>query len=289
MRNLSVRGTLQGQVISESVRADPPHLHLFQSPLTILIHGYQNSVANASKSYEEFQKALRKTSIVESVDSHIGSVWGFYWPGDHHNWATSVATYATRVPLAAQSGRLLAEFLQSHTRSTQELHLIAHSLGCRVALETAAAIRRMADEYTGARISKVFLLAAAVPEIFCSTEEYPFGSTLTHCEEHVFWSNKDRALGAAFEAGQYLLGEAGRAVGRHGGPQARWHSPRPSTDLSHGKYWQSDKIARSVAQILGVTADRRIEARALTEAREDLPSWDRALRTLPVRRLPGRD
>lgn len=287
MRSLSVRGTLPGQVISHSVRDDPPDFSLSRS-CVILIHGYQNSVEKATNSYEAFQKVLRRSSVGGSLGSRIGDVWGFYWPGDHHNWAVNLATYHARVPLAAQSGERLAEFLQSRTRPTQEVHLVAHSLGCRVVLETVAAIKRLSTDYHGDRIWKILLFAAAVPEIFC-TDEYPFSSMLPKSEEHVFWSCKDKALGIAFDNGQALLGEAGRAVGLYGGPEGRWHSPKPSSDLGHGQYWRSKKIARLVARIFGAAADRRIEGRSLVDAAEDLPSWERSRRTLPAHRLPRKE
>ena len=214
----------------------------------ILIHGYNNSLDKADRSYQRFQDLLRHCSVRGS--ERLGPFWEFHWPGDHPLGVISLATYACRIPDAGRSGDRLAAFLAKKS-SSQTIHLVAHSLGCRVALSAIAKIRELQadEEYAGARIGQVFLLAAAVSERLCERKESrPFSASFEYSREHVFFSGWDAALRAA-PFGQYFYGERGQAVGRKGMPQGRW-ATQFNTGLGHSEYWTSPSVAQDIAATL---------------------------------------
>lgn len=219
--------------------------------LVILIHGYQNSAVKAERSYLDFRAAMRD-AIAPGRERQLGPYWEFHWPGNHHRGLISLATYSVRVPIALIAGERLARwFLNGLDKGDQRVILVGHSLGCRVALEAVKTIRQMGDEYKGARIEAVFLLAAAVPQECCrrtgDNKWYP--NAYEGSVEHVFHSENDRALGLAFRAGQFGFGEDGAAVGRDGRPQDRWES-EVDTQLDHGEYWSSKYVAETIGWLL---------------------------------------
>jgi len=217
--------------------------------LFLLVHGFANDEQEAHASFEAFQSALAATSDFDS--SLLGSVWEFHWPGNHPgNALIDLATFAARIPSAGWSGERLAHFLEHlgethYLKSRQQLFIVAHSLGCRAVLE---AIREISDNpaYQGPTIQGVFLLAAAVPVFEClSSGSYQRLSG--QAGEYVFYSRSDKALKPfVFGAGQRMLGEPGRAVGRNGLPDDRW-TLRRRTGLQHGEYWGNAGIAEFIA------------------------------------------
>jgi pimeloyl-ACP methyl ester carboxylesterase len=244
---LSVRSRVSGMTISNQVRVSGSRLDRLAPRLILLIHGFQNSEDAARSSYREFRDALRAALWLRD-ESALGCFWEFHWPGDHPIGAISLATYAVRVPEAREAGRLLALHLGT-LNERQEVILVAHSLGCRVALEALRFIRDN-EAYRGARVRTVCLLAAAVPNLLCIGEERPFAKRLEGCREHVLCSSRDRVLFLAFPLGQHLYGEKGTAVGRHGQPRGRW-SRRLPTGLGHSGYWSSYKVAEYIGAVLG--------------------------------------
>jgi pimeloyl-ACP methyl ester carboxylesterase len=212
------------------------------SRLVILIHGYQNSEFKARRSFAIFRSNLSGTVPREQV-------WEFHWPGDHPELFTSLATYPVRVPIATQAGEALARFLANHTYA-RSVVIVAHSLGCRVALETAFRIARD-PTYRGPRIEHIFLLAAAVPTALCDRPAKRFPAPIARSAEHVFYSPRDIVLAAGFPKFQAAVGpfEEGEAVGYLGYPDQRWTS-RTGVCLAHGKYWGSRKVSRQVATTL---------------------------------------
>src|SRR4051794_24091940 len=92
------------------------------------------------------------------------SIWGVHWPGDHESKAVSFAMFNDRIPKAYTSGQMLSEQWLSDRRG-KRIVLIAHSLGCRVALEAVRWLRT--HSVAGVEIDAVFLMAAAVPVRQC--------------------------------------------------------------------------------------------------------------------------
>jgi pimeloyl-ACP methyl ester carboxylesterase len=166
-----------------------------------------------------------------------------------------------------------------------EVTLVAHSLGCRVALETVKSIRREGGTYRGARIRALCLLAAAVPTDLCEGDRSPFTETLADCKEHVLHSTRDRVLLLAFGTGQFAYGEKGIAAGLRGAPLHRWYRTM-STGLGHSRYWSSYDVAEHVGRVLGRTGSRRLGENALLEQEagpEERDLHERYLRSRHIR------
>jgi alpha/beta hydrolase family protein DUF900 len=256
---LTVRPLDPGMQEPEKVRPFVSRTSELADELVILIHGYHNSFEKAGRSYERFQELLGRSPI---AFQRLGPVWEFHWPGDHPWGAISLASYATRIPDAAAAGGRLADFLEERPRR-QTFHIIAHSLGCRVALSAIRQIRETTD-YDGARIGQVFLLAAAVPARFCEDAlGRPFRRPFERSSEHVFFSRRDRALRAA-PVGHFVYGERGQgpAVGLEGMPTDRW-ATRNDMNLGHSDYWKSPQVARAIAAAFAPASWRALQGRSL--------------------------
>jgi len=242
--------------LKEGLRQD-----LDQPHLLILIHGYQNSQATAERSYRRFRNALPKDAPRE-----FGDPWELHWPGDHPRALISLATYSVREGLAITTGDRLAAFLADQNRK-QNVSIIGHSLGCRVALEAMRAIRRerRRGKYHGASVGSLVLLAAAVPVGLCRPDanagsEFP--APLTGSKEHVFFSRNDLVLRFGFGPGEFLFWAKDSAVGSTGHPDPRW-STRVETDIGHSDYWGSWIVADEIVDLISGSRTRRRAVRPL--------------------------
>lgn len=255
--------------------------------LMILIHGFNNSPDDADEAYRKFRRALEQ-ALGETSSERLGPIWEYHWPGDHASGIVSAVTYSSRVPVAQQAGPLLAREFIATLRPHQSVYLVAHSLGCRVALEALRWIRRehKNGRYDGPSVDALFLLAAAVPVEFCefgADEDTEFPRTLQGWEEHIFFSPEDRALGWWFSPGQYAYGEPGRAVGLHGDPAVNRWTSRKDTNHGHGDYWTSEHVTHKIGEVSWVRDRRSIAARHLAEhalgaqpVPEQQPPWRRS-------------
>jgi pimeloyl-ACP methyl ester carboxylesterase len=283
LNELSVRSQLPDMDMAQRVRPRGPDLGRLLTKLIVTIHGFHNSEGKARCSYMEFRKALRAALWIDD-ETELGSFWGFHWPSDHPRGAISLATYSVRVKTAELAGLKLANYLAT-MKHRPEVILVAHSLGCRVALETVKYIREMGCNYRGARVRALCLLAAAVPTHLCEREEgtcegeegpcegeegtgegeeRPFAKTVAGCGEYVFHSTRDRVLQLAFAKGQFAVRERGPAVGLRGAPLHRWHRTVP-TGLGHSDYWSDYHVAEHVGRVLGRTGARRLRENKLVE------------------------
>ncbi|GAA3167572.1 hypothetical protein GCM10010531_20420 [Blastococcus jejuensis] len=265
---LSVRSELGDTPMADVVRVARGLDDALHAPrLIILIHGYQNSETAAHESFSTFAERLATVGWPTAL-ARFGTLWEFHWPGNHPNRIVSLATYSVRVPEAIRAGEKLAEFL-GDLSAEQEVCLVAHSLGCRVALETVHKIGLMGAGYRGPQVSQVFLMAAAVPVPLCES-----GQRLDRAApgdvHHVYHSNRDSALTRAkFGIGQSGYGgelERGPAVGLEGAPEPRWASSVP-TGIDHGGYWSSYLVAEDIARRLGVVTERSLPEHTV-------PVWD---------------
>jgi hypothetical protein len=248
---------------AEELLADGSESDRNSLTLVILIHGYNNSVQRAHDSYERFRAVIRAV-LPEGAEKRLGPTWELHWPGDLPQGALSLATYPVRVPVAKDVGRMLVDDFLAKLRPYQIVYIVAHSLGCRVALEAIARMRllRRRREYSGPLVRAVFLLAAAVPVSRCTGAEARFSHPLPGSAEYVFHSRRDRALKLAFVAGQRGYGEHGSAVGRDGLPDGRW-TDRMNTRLAHKDYWDSSDIVVRIAELLRLRHMRAIAERPL--------------------------
>jgi predicted alpha/beta hydrolase family esterase len=252
--------------------------------LVIFIHGYQNSEKKARRSYEKFEAKL--DAAIPGGVRRMGAIWWCHWKGDHPLGLISMATYPIRVETAKLAGAELADWVEKRS-PLQHVTIVAHSLGCRVALHAVMKIRAAGSAWKGAHVDDVFLLAAAVPVRLCVPTSNMYGARRERSAEHVFHSRSDVVLAGAFRPGQYLVGERGPAVGRHGKPDYRWTS-REETGLAHGDYWKSSDVAIGVAELLGLRPWRSIEERRLPRASSFLERAGLEGREIPARGLVPR-
>jgi hypothetical protein len=228
--------------------------------LVVLIHGFANSQRKAERSYDAMvRKLIRATP---GPDLAVGTVWEFHWPGDNPVPLVNQLTYFKRITPAKLAGAELARWI-AQRRPRQSVVILAHSLGCRVALETMKALpaERAARGGGGAGVHAVFLLAAAVPVSACRFGG-DYAAAVRPSVEHAFHSRFDTTLRLAFPPGQMLGGEPGDAVGVDGHPLGRWDG-RLQTNLTHGRYWKSKRVAAEVCVQLGLRAPRELPSRPL--------------------------
>lgn len=261
---------------------------LAQPRILLLVHGFANPEQKAHESYEKFAAGL--TAVSESFPDAWGAVCEFHWPGDDKRGPlASKGTYSFRIAPAHTSAIRLVEFLHEEPDLKPDLglYIVAHSLGCRVALEVLREIRERKKEkrYNGQVVREVALMAAAVPVGDCLPPEGEFKRDEIPDEhvprketrhEHVLYSRRDRVLHYTFWIGQVIAGEHGHAVGRDGLPDGRWDT-RTSTGLEHGEYWEKHAVAERVSAIVLGTGPVELPVHHLPTVEFDIadPPWFR--------------
>ena len=236
----------------------------------MLIHGYNNDRAQAQESYDAVTQML--------PDADREAVWEFFWPGfieritgassdtplslaphrddreTESNQLISALSYHLQVYKSREVGRALGHYL--HGLRPDSLIFVAHSLGCRVALE---AIRFMVSRETARRaaLSGACLMAAAVPTYMIDGSSSgrlgPLREAATAiARSFVLYSTNDYVLRTAFRIGQTWAGEGfmPEAVGFNGGPETPW-SARGDTGLGHSGYWTHPSTAPATLRAIG--------------------------------------
>lgn len=267
MEKISVASDKEGLSTIESVDEVRLPLNLKAARRVVfMIHGYQTPEHKATASFARFRRLIGVAATYRHP-TVIGELCGFYWPGHHPKFIPSLLTFSARISDAKQSGLLLADVIRGMS-ADQEVVLVAHSLGCRVALHALRQIRSWGPTYTGPKLTHVFLMAAAVPSSMCNPDSGIYGVKPTpELEEHVFHSAKDLALKPlAFGLGTYAYEEAwSSAVGVAGEPAERWEPHTHATTLQHGQYWSSLNAANTLVDRLGFAASTRLAVRSLAE------------------------
>ena len=169
---------------------------------------------------------------------------GVLWPGDSQ--FLPILDYPIEVPVAQQSGALLARLLNTHATGATSISMASHSLGARAILEAASQLKR--------RVAVMVLMASAI-EDDCLAKEYASAARNTD-KIHVVASRADRVLQFAFPLGN-PVGELllhghpyfKAALGRNGPDSyqeiasscTHWQMPDgdPSWDFGHGDYMPS--------------------------------------------------
>src|SRR5205809_562422 len=78
---LSVRAQLEGGPVAAQVRWDGSDRRSQRTRLVILVHGFNNSAAEASTSYGSMIDQLHRGLPAGGV-TRLGPIWEFHWPGD---------------------------------------------------------------------------------------------------------------------------------------------------------------------------------------------------------------
>lgn len=223
--------------------------------LTVWIHGFNTSEYSANDKWEETHSLIRERTGLNELK---GTVW-FFWPGDAaRSRIVSAPLYFAQVEDALKAGNALAEYiidLQTKDPSL-EVNLVAHSLGCRIAVEAARQIREV-----GARpVSELLLFAAAIPEGLCGEGSIYDQKVATR--ERIYYSQSDRILKTWFPMGQLLArrfrgdanpGKQKLAVGYTGGPVSRWGAENiRAVEYAHDGYWSGEQSLSAIGALYGV-------------------------------------
>ena len=281
----------EGGVLRNPGEFLPPGAPDARRECLVAIHGYNNHRGEATEAYLGFRR--RQCAQFQDVDlaqlnARLGDT---FWPGDADwigplDWL-DMLFYPAAVGVARDAAPLLADLLW-RMPNLEEVDFIAHSLGCRVTMETL----QILHERGYPRIRRVCLMAAAVP---CEMVEaggqfeallwklYYGGSKI-----HVLHSRRDLILMLAFPAGQTLAGEpTTRALGRFGPPPGMPGagasvSEHQVSGAGHSDYWghhqgdAAEDAARESGRFLAIgQSPRRIEARAAPQERS--PFWTRQI------------
>ncbi len=230
----------------------------------LFVHGYNNSRSAARGSFEGFITALETAS----GRALPWPVFGVQWPGDEPNAAISAVSYPFKIKVAQRAAEKIFEHLTGifgPGGAPVVLHVVAHSLGCRLTLEL---LDRLARGMPGANVivSSVTLMAAAVPV----GKVEPDGRLRRGAEsaDHacVLHSTGDAVLQWAFPVGQTVGGDGffPTAIGRHGGPSGTWTRAAAMASegslYGHSTYWQGRESAAAAASVMGITVANTVPA-----------------------------
>lgn len=236
--------------------------------ILLLIHGYNVSLQKARQAYDVFMKALER----EAPNGFSLPVYQFMWPGDDPNKLVSALSYSRKIDVALDSGILLANFLQTlhgPDGGPIDVHVVAHSLGNRVLLQT---LGRIASSPTVV-IRSATLMAAAVPVELVTYSQPFFDACLVPRQSLVLHSVLDLVLAGPFRTGETLHGGTfmPNAVGWLGDPIANWTDHKSYNGFSHGDYWVRPGPPKQVLGLLGVATSH--ETPTATIPIRSTPKW----------------
>ena len=275
---LSVRIAQTGGPVRPSVEHPPRFAAPPSGHIVLLVHGYNNNMADARAAYSNFLDNL--DALLSRGDIRTGGakpdVGKFFWPGDANLWIFSFLSYPTEISDAKESAQVFARFLAG-IPGLREVSLVGHSMGCRLVLEMLSLYAR-GDAPGFPKVRFLLLAAAAVPvELVESGGELRAGVVRADPRVLVLYSPDDPVLRFAFPAGQSLAFAMGHeskayfsAVGLNGSPQSFGSSRKQLVGARHGDYWPSESVARDLMTLLGVPT------------RHEVPS-----QAEPVHRMPG--
>jgi pimeloyl-ACP methyl ester carboxylesterase len=287
---LSVRTLPAGGAVAGSVRVESGSVSPYgRRQIVVLIHGYANSQATASASFQACIDNLQKLPAPVST-SLPSPVFKFYWPGDTQIRLFSEASYPTEIKPAVESGQRLADFLATLIGpggSPTEVHLIAHSLGNRVALEMLKAFDSTNQHVIFRSIS---MMAAAVPVSMMKNGGPLWNSLVIVRRSQALCSISDWVLHFAFRAGETAAFEGffPEAVGRYGNPPGTWNKNLPMSDYSHGSYWPNTATAPFLASFLKMPINPPILGNAIPARTVAPPRTMQAAVAIPSRKIPSR-
>lgn len=172
--------------------------------VTVLLHGF-----NVNR--PEGRKSLLKLAGLLSAS---GGLLAVLWPGDH--WSGPLG-YSFEGRDADDTAFELCRYLHDNLRTDAEISFVAHSLGCRVAMET---IKRLAAKGRG--VDQACLMAAAIDDDSISAPKVYKGAGSQAQRVASLSSKKDTVLHYAYPAGDLLQAflfwqdSDGQALGYHG-------------------------------------------------------------------------
>lgn len=240
-----------------------------------LMHGFNVGDKGMVRDYRAFLKNLDE--IAPNLQAQVETV---QWPGEFAYWKA--------VDLArGEYARVFAGFVAGVAAEHDgELVFIAHSLGCRLIIETLLALSPHVRAEVMPR-TRLFLMAAAVPtELF---DQVAYNRLAHDCRQiDILYSHADQVLRTLFPPGQWLEMRCwATAVGLTGDPAQLWEPFRQRMrGHGHGSYWTARAAAYSLAYSLSAVATRPL-ASSQADARLATGRLS-AARALIRRSLPSR-
>jgi esterase/lipase superfamily enzyme len=250
--------------------------------ILLLVHGYNNSEADATSSYKIFiddmQKAFGKRTSTLAPDT----VAKFHWPGDQSTALGTTVGYPFDITHARDSARVLARYLARlpvlGSGASRRITIVGHSMGCRLIFEALGQLRPASVP----GIEIVGLMAGASPIDFVKRSGRLFRTGSPPRRMLKFYSEQDRVLQVGFPLGQWLAYQwqiendnYSEAVGRYGHPP-EFGTSRQTTNR-HGQYWSDGKIAAFLVEQIDAATRTELQQRALT------PPAQISERSLPTR------
>jgi hypothetical protein len=254
-KEISLRERCYGGAVRRRAKESPEGILRRSRRVLLLVHGFNVSLCAAEKSYEKFVGAL--------PFRWRGRTLWTYWPGDATIsgqgsndpaglWSDlwSVIRYSWQANQAEESALVLRDYLEEATNERTfpvRLSIIAHSLGCRLALEFI----RLLGTRKNVKLELVILMAAAVPQYLCKPHQRYDLSTHGDTNFIIYYSYRDEVLLGAFRPGQFaaatdptsrIFGRA--AIGRKGLTGTIPSNVRQRQVFHrHGGYWSDRDIA----------------------------------------------
>src|SRR5262245_51100034 len=208
---VSFRKSPVGGDVSEP-RVTPANALALRRRVILLIHGFNVDEEHGRADYDRFVARLREMLAGQRDGPVAGDRRvGVYWPGDADWGFAKPLAYMRSVPRARDIGARLAQLLDDAAAANGlvEVDIVAHSLGCRLALETLLAVH--ADPQSRVHIRRIQLMAAAVPTFMLfDPDDTPrlrdaFDQSLEIGAKNLY-SGADGVLSFAFPPGQTFAG-----------------------------------------------------------------------------------
>lgn len=204
-RNVDLVGSAPSKVVANPITELTATAN---KKVLLLIHGYNNEPEDVHNAYAVIDKMVKSR-----LSGKYGHVAGYIWPGGDDGldyWAAKTRANA----LARRVGILLHKL----TAAGATVDLMAHSMGCRVALK---ALKTRSSKVA----RNVFALAAAVDNESVEKGEEFYKGTQRCQNFFVFHSKHDSVLNTAYRAAEFdsALGLRGpenpETVLRHSSPK----------------------------------------------------------------------
>lgn len=238
--------------------------HAERERFILLIHGFNRTRGEAEDSFHEFENQMG--NLAPEIAKDICEV---YWPADAWIPGLRGAFYPWLVKRAKLCSGELANYMERRNgpNGTKcQFIVVAHSLGCRLILETLDELVARSPADLKGRIL-IFLMAAAVPVNLVTASDGLRPAVDFTPRSYVLYSECDRDLRRLFRLGQSLApGEKGlfpEAVGLKGNPSdGLWSERAEMARYDHGNYWKGEKVIKFIAYSLGSSVAKPILDRA---------------------------
>lgn len=213
----------------------------------LMIHG-----CNTTEFHGQRVTAAMREALTERCAALEGQVLTVTWPGDVRWWRGGLAAYSAMETTSVAAGEKLSEYLKAEYEDGDgagELVVVAHSLGCRVALEMVAALVKDGRPERLKTIVLVLMAAAVAVDMHSLIA----GAKNDADKIVVLHSDRDAALKTWFPLAHTVArkGMFPEAVGLLGNPSTpAWSFERQMRGYDHEHYWPSAEIAELVAERL---------------------------------------